>query len=327
MLKDGGLMAFTFHHSEDSQWAVVLDSLFESGFLLEQTFPIASDEGKGEGGQFGAKGTEHDIIHVCRKRLKDPQPVSWPKMRQWVKAELNRLKPLVAAYRSRELSNADIRLILCGKALEFYSRHYGQVFAISGDGEREFMTIQTALAGINQLLDEDSEDTGTLPPSNIRPEAYIYLRMFGIKTSMTAENLRKSLWSTTIQQRQLENRGWIEQDGKEVKAVPIKDRFEQCRKRPRKEMKTELDQAHFLIGGVLTGDINLEEELTKDTWMVSPYVAAVLDWYGKFSPDSKTSEAATLAADILRRTKEKLRQKPEFVDRQMRLFEVEDMEW
>ena len=75
---------------------VVLESLFDSGFLLEQTFPIASDEGKGEGGQFGAKGTEHDIIHVCRKRLEDPQPVSWPKMRQWVKAELERLKPLLA---------------------------------------------------------------------------------------------------------------------------------------------------------------------------------------------------------------------------------------
>lgn len=92
-------------------------------------------------------------------------------------------------------------------------------------------------------------------------------------------------------------------------------------------MKTELDQAQFLIGGAMTGDVNLEEELTKDTWMVSPYVAAVLDWYGKFSPESKTSEAAKLAADILRRTREKLREKPEFVDRQQRLFEMEDEEW
>ncbi len=218
-------------------------------------------------------------------------------------------------------------MILRGKALEFYSKHYGQVFSISGDGEREILSIQTALAGINQLLDEGGEDAAILPPSSIRPEAYIYLRLFGTKTSMSAENLKKSLWSTTIQQRDLESRGWIQADGKSVKAVPIVKRFEQCRSRPRKEMKTELDQAHFLIGGTLTADINLEEELTKDTWMVSPYVAAVLDWYGKFSPDEKTSEAAKLAAAILRRTKEKLREKPEFVNRQMRLFEVEDLEW
>ena len=141
MLKDGGLLAFTFHHSEESQWAIVLESLFEAGFLLEQTFPIASDEQKGEGGQFGAKGTEYDIIHVCRKRLSEPGAVSWAKMRQWVKSELSRLKVLLAAYKANELSEADIRVILRGKALEFYSRHYGQVFT----SDNEPLSIRLAL--------------------------------------------------------------------------------------------------------------------------------------------------------------------------------------
>ena len=327
VLKDSGIMAFTFHHSEDSQWAIVLDSLFDAGFLLEQTFPIASDEQKGKGGQFGAKGTEHDIIHVCRKRLEDPTPVSWPKMRQWVKAELARLKPLLAAYKKRQLSTADIRLILRGKALEFYSKHYGQVFAIGGDGQRESLTIQTALAGINQLLDEDSDDAAILPPSTIHPVAYAYLRLFGTKPKMTAENVKKSLYSTTIKQRDLEDRGWVRQQGREVHAIPILDRFEVARNRPRKEMKTELDQAQFLIGGVISKEVDLEAELTKDTWMVSPYVAAVLDWYGKFSPDTRVAESAKLASEILHRTKEKLREKVEFVDRQQKLFDTEGDAW
>lgn len=326
-LKTGGIMAFTFHHSEDSQWAVVLESLFDAGFLLEQTFPIASDEQKGEGGQFGAKGTEYDIIHVCRKRLGDPTPVSWPKMRQWVKAELGRLKPLLAAYKSRELSNADIRLILRGKALEFYSKHYGQLYTVSGAGERETMTLQTALAGINQLLDEGGDDAEMLPPSTLHPHVYSYLRLFGTRNVMTTENVKKSLYSTTVVLKDLEDRGWVYQDGRSVKAHSIKDRFEYCRGRPRKEMKTDLDQAQFLIGGAITGDINLEEELTRDTWMVSPLVVAVLDWYGKFCPEEKVAEAAKLAAEILRRTKEKLQAKPEFVDRQLRLFEMEGEEW
>jgi adenine-specific DNA methylase len=326
-LKTGGIMAFTFHHSEDSQWAVVLESLFDAGFLLEQTFPIASDEQKGAGGQFGAKGTEHDIIHVCRKRLEEPTPVSWPKMRQWVKAELERLKPLLAAYKTRELSNADIRLILRGKALEFYSKHYGQLYTISGDGHRETMTLQTALAGINQLLDEGGDDAEMLPPSNLHPHVYSFLRLFGTRKVMTTENVKKSLYSTTVVVKDLEDRGWVYQDGKNVKAHSIADRFEYCRSRPRKEMKTELDQAQFLVGGAITGDVNLEEELTKDTWMVSPYVVAVLDWYGKFSPEAKIAEAAKLAAETLRRTKEKLRTKAEFVDRQTRLFDMEGEEW
>src|SRR5437667_1677494 len=122
-MKDGGLLAFTFHHSKDAQWEIVLRSLMDAGLYVEATYPIASDEQKGEGGQFGAKGTEYDIIHVCRKRLIEPTAVSWAKMRQWVKSELNRLKLLLAAYKASELSDADIRVILRGKALEFYSRH------------------------------------------------------------------------------------------------------------------------------------------------------------------------------------------------------------
>ena len=121
-MKDGGVMAFTFHHSEDAQWEIVLRSLFEAGFYLEATYPISSDEMKGVGGQFGAKGTEYDIIHVCRKRLEEPRAVSWPKMRQWVKGELARLRPLLESFKSRGLSDADVRVILRGKALEFYSR-------------------------------------------------------------------------------------------------------------------------------------------------------------------------------------------------------------
>jgi phenylpyruvate tautomerase PptA (4-oxalocrotonate tautomerase family) len=139
--------------------------------------------------------------------------------------------------------------------------------------------------------------------------------------------VKKSLYSTTVVVKDLEDRGWVYQDGRNVKAHSIKDRFEYCRGRPRKEMKTDLDQAQFLIGGAITGDINLEEELTRDTWMVSPLVVAVLDWYGKFCPDEKVAEAAKLAAEILRRTKEKLQAKPEFVDRQLRLFELEGELW
>ena len=329
VLKDGGLMAFTFHHSEDSQWAVVLESLFDAGFLLEQTFPIASDEQKGEGGQFGAKGTEYDIIHVCRKRLDDPTPVSWPKMRQWVKGELKRLRRLLEAYKAAELPDADIRVILRGKALEFYSRHYGQVFTVGGEGEREIMSIRHALGGINQLLDEDSGSDIDRPPSLVQPVAYQYLRLFGTRPSMSADDVSKSLFGTAIRQRDLEDRGWIREQNRRVEAVPICDRFEYSRRRPRKEMKTELDQAHFLIGGAMPGsEVNLEQELTKDTWMVRPAVAAVLDWYGKSALEPQVRDAATLAADILRRTKDKLREKPEIVDRQKRLFEEwEDEGW
>ena len=51
--------------------------------------------------------------------------------------------------------------------------------------------------------------------------------------------------------------------------VPIKEQFDKTRLRPRKEMKTEIDQAHFLIGAALPGSgVNIEEELSRNTWAV-----------------------------------------------------------
>ena len=54
VLKASGILAFTFHHSEDEPWVAVLESLFNAGFYLEATYPIRSDETKGEG-EFGAQ--------------------------------------------------------------------------------------------------------------------------------------------------------------------------------------------------------------------------------------------------------------------------------
>jgi putative DNA methylase len=317
VLKDGGLLAFTFHHSEESQWAIVLESLFDAGFILEQTFPIASDEQKGEGGQFGAKGTEYDIIHVCRKRLAEPSAVSWAKMRQWVKTELSRLKLLLAAYKASELSDADIRVILRGKALEFYSRHYGQVFTSA----EEPLSIRHALGGINQLLDEGIGDATGNPPAIVQPVAYQYLRLFTSKPSRTADDVNKSLFGTTIRQRDFEDRRLVEERNRVVTAISIQQRFQDFRRRPRREMKTEIDQAHFLIGAALPNSgINLEQELSKDTWMVRRSVDAVLEWYAKMSTDPELQGASTLARSILRQTLDKLRQEPTELERQLSLF-------
>ena len=95
MLKAGGLLAFTFHHSEDAPWVDVLESLFNAGYILTATYPVSSDESKGETAAFGSRKIEYDIIHVCRKRLEEPLPVAWAKMRRWVKGEALHLKDLL----------------------------------------------------------------------------------------------------------------------------------------------------------------------------------------------------------------------------------------
>ncbi len=311
VLKPGGILAFTFHHSEDEPWLAVLKSLLDAGFYLEATYPIRSDETKGEGAEFGSKKIEYDIIHVCRKRLEEPTPVSWPKMRQWVKGELSRLRPVLESYRSRGLSDADIRVILRGKALEFYSRHYGKVLVSAPGGENAVLSIRDALLGINQLLDESSGQPGQRPPSLVQPVVYQFLRLFGTKSAYSRDEISKLLRGTAIQQRDFERAGsspWIIEHDKFIKRVPIYDRFQLMRQRQRRELRTELDQAHFLIGAALPvkeGDtgVNIEKELERETLLIRPGVDALLDWYSKTPavPDEPgIPTAANLALTLLR---------------------------
>lgn len=187
-----------------------------------------------------------------------------------------------------------------------YSRYYGKVFT----AENKPLSICDALLGINQLLDEDTGQPGERPPSLVQPLAYQFVRLFGHHQSLSRDEVSKSLRGTGIVQRELEQRGWIDDRNKVVYRVPIHERFDLARKRPRKEMKTEIDQAHFLIGAAMPGSgVNLEEELGRDTWMVRRSVEAVLDWYAKTAPEPEIQKAAKLAGDLLRMSLEQNRTK------------------
>ena len=303
LLKAGGLMAFTFHHRDDGPWVDVLEALFNAGYLLVATYPIRSDETKGENAAFGSKSIEYDMIHVCRKRLEEPQPVAWARMRRWVKEEATRLKELLEHSHGKDLPEADLRVILRGKALEFYSRHYGQVYT----GDDQVLSVRDALLGINQLLDDlfqgKGENGKRRPPEEAEPASRLFLRIFQGRTSMPRDELHKTLRGTGVSQGDLEARGWIRVVGTTVHAVPIAERFQYFTTpgRNRKVLKTDLDQAHFLIGAVMPrSNINLTEELNRGSFKVKRSVDAILGWYAQTDSNEDIRQAARLALDLLR---------------------------
>ena len=301
-LKNGGIMAFTFHHSMDSAWNDVLKALFDAGYVLIATYPIRSDESKGEGAQFGSKTIEYDIIHVCRKRLEAPEPVSWARMRRWVKDETVRLKDLLEHTHGKSLPESDLRVILRGKSLEFYSRHYGQVF--TGDGQ--VLDVRDALLGINQLLDDLLEDTsqtgGLRPPDGAEPASRLYLRLFKNQTEMERDELHKTLRGTGIAQGDLEARGWIRVMGRTVHRVPIQERltFFTERGRNRKVIKTDLDQAHFLIGAAFPNSgLKIDAELNNPNFRIKRSVDEILKWVAQVDQDPANRMAARTAAQLV----------------------------
>jgi len=301
-LRDGGIMAFTFHHNEDQAWIDILKALFDAGYVLVATYPIRSDETKGDSGAFGSRKIEYDIIHVCRKRIEAPEPVSWARMRRWVKDESVRLKDLLEHTHGKTLPESDLRVILRGKSLEFYSRHYGQVF--SGDGQ--VLEVRDALLGINLLLDDLLEDTtqtgGLRPPDSAEPASRLYLRLFKNRNEMDRDELHKTLRGTGIAQGDLEAKGWIRVVGRAVHVVPIHERFAFFteRGRNRKVIKTDLDQAHFLIGTAYPNSgLKIDAELNNPNFRIKKSVDEILKWYAEVDKNSANRMAARTAAQLV----------------------------
>ncbi len=321
LLRPGGILAFTFHHNEDEAWAEVLRSLFDAGYVLVAVYPVRSDETKGENAAFGAQKIEYDMIHVCRKRLEQPTPVSWARMRRWVKDEALRLKELLEHSHGRGLPASDILVILRGKALEFYSRHYGQVF--TGDGQ--VLTVGEALLGINQLLDDlmtgEGAETRQRPPEAAEPASRLFLRIFTTRPSIPRDELHKTLRGTGVAQADLEARGWIKVIGTTVHEVPIEERFQffTAPGRNRRVLKTDLDQAHFLIGAAMKGsNISIDQELNGGTWTVKRSADPILTWYAEMGGSKKMREAARMAVELVGHWRAKPQAKPV---EQLTLFE------
>ena len=302
ILKPGGLLAFTFHHSEDEPWVGVLESLFDAGFYLEATYPIRSDETKGEGaapGTFGSQTIEYDIIHVCRKRMTEPQSISWARLRRLIQDDVRSIKNLLSQHQKEGLPSADLQVIKRGKALEYFSRHYGKVYI---EKEREF-TIREALVGINQLLDDDTGTVGgpEAPPSNAEPYTRQFFRLFYDTTEVPRDQMQKFLRGTGIAPSDFESRGWCVEKNKVFTLTSPVELAKEWKGAPRKGMARDFDQAMFLVGGCFEGsNIRVTDTLDSPNFAPHPATVELVDWLTRHGGSQEIRFAAQRARTIYR---------------------------
>jgi len=294
ILKPGGILAFTFHHSEDEPWVAVLESLFDAGYYLEATYPIRSDETKGEG-EFGSKTIEYDIIHVCRKRTEEPTPVSWGRMRREVMADVRQLQAMLENHAKEGLPAADIQVIRRGKALEYFSRHYGKVYVDEG----RTISVRDALVGINQLIDEDADKGKEPPPVNAEPMTRQFLRTFGAATEIKRDQLQKFLKGTITTPDDFVQRGWCSEVKKVFTRTQPLDFARDWSGKHRRRLTSDLDQALVLIGACVDGSgINASDTLKNDNFKPHVALKALLEWLQHNGPDQTTRFAASRAVSI-----------------------------
>ena len=294
ILKPAGILAFTFHHSEDEPWVAVLESLFEAGYYLEATYPIRADTSM-DSGQFGSKSIEYDIIHVCRKRTEEPKPVSWGRMRREVMADVRQLQTMLENHAKEGLPAADIQVIRRGKALEYFSRHYGKVYVDEGRA----ISVKDALVGINQLIDEDGKGGKEPPPVTAEPISRQFLRIFDGLAEVARDQMQKFMKGSGSAPDEFEQRGWCSEKNKIFTLVEPLDFARDWQGKHKRKLTSDLDQALVLIGACFDGSgINASDTLKNENFKPHPALKALLEWLSKRGANPQTRNAASRALSI-----------------------------
>ncbi|NIC00672.1 DUF1156 domain-containing protein [Halobacterium sp. R2-5] len=120
-LVDDGVLAFTYHHSDEESWGELLESLCETGFEVTATYPINSDLNKF---QEAREAVSFDTVIVARP-TDDRQPISWNALRRRIVRTAEETREVLEE--NRELKDGDIGVIEMGECFQEYSKHHGEV--------------------------------------------------------------------------------------------------------------------------------------------------------------------------------------------------------
>ncbi len=210
-LPGNGLLIFTFHHTdqEGTVWEGLLQSLCDTGFEIAAVYPVHAESESSLNLQDNAS-ISYDLIHVCRKRVADPQPRSWAGVRQEVRrrarAELSAIE--AGRYGGKPLAESDVRLICIGKCLELYSAHYDKVL----DHEGKTLPLHRALQDISAIVDQLVTRDRPLPPEleNIDSLSYVWLRcLMPRRAELSVDGLSKDLRALQVSVDDVKNAGLV----------------------------------------------------------------------------------------------------------------------
>lgn len=129
VLKDEGVLAFTYHHSRSEGWSSVLSALMKSGFRISATQPIKAEMSVAMPKHQAKEPIDLDIIIVCRKVLmKSPCQADDNSLLSAIpKAEMQVSRLSKAG---RKLSRNDIRIVLMAQLIRLASNAPTEAIAL-----------------------------------------------------------------------------------------------------------------------------------------------------------------------------------------------------
>lgn len=145
VLKDDGILAFTYHHSRPEGWHAVLTALMEAGFAITAAHPIKAEMSVAMPKHQAREPIDLDIIIVCRKRTQlTPHRWNgdlWGTISPVAAEQVRRLRAS-----GRRLSRNDVRVIVMAQLLRQLSIFHTMDAALA--------SLQTANGEIEALIAE-----------------------------------------------------------------------------------------------------------------------------------------------------------------------------
>jgi putative DNA methylase len=112
ILKDDGLLVFTYHHSRKEGWNAVARAIMSAGFVVVNTHPVKSEMAVAIPKSQAREPIHFDIIIVCRKKYPSWSPVTITQALKSAESKISRL--LNAGF---SLSKNDRKAIIYGQLL------------------------------------------------------------------------------------------------------------------------------------------------------------------------------------------------------------------
>ena len=130
-------------------WATFLQALHDAGLILDGTWPLRTQNA----GRLVARGTNalaSAIILSCRRRSKDAHAISRGAFLSLLRAEL---PPAARQLRDDRIAATDFEQAIIGPGMAVFTRHSAVL-----EADDTPMSVKTALALINQVMDEEEAE-------------------------------------------------------------------------------------------------------------------------------------------------------------------------
>ena len=147
VLKDDGILVFTFHHRKTEAWAGLLRAVLDSGFVITAIHPVRS-EMRASTHLYDMENITIDVIIVCRKRVQRASEKDWKIIRTSITERVRDLYNESVA-NGTALGLIDLRVVVFGKCIEEYSKHYPNILM-----DNRIVGVAEALRSIAEIIEQ-----------------------------------------------------------------------------------------------------------------------------------------------------------------------------